>query len=209
MNRTPDGALRPIQEQVNPCDVLVNETNRLRGVDYAFEVLAPDQNVHILRVSHRLDVNAATQAAIAFPPTTACLIPARSRAAAIRIARSRTASTAAIILSQENSLSLGVIMSSIPAATQRDSRGLLLASPNVKTNRPDEAGGGRRTTCIVATPGIGEKPPASSGRVQRFGSIGGDRSTDHSARRNRRSLASGSALGALPHNNAITDSPAS
>jgi hypothetical protein len=47
-----------------------------------------------------------------------------------------------IILSQEKSLSLAVIMSSIPATTQRDSRGLLLASPNVKRTRPDEAGGG-------------------------------------------------------------------
>jgi hypothetical protein len=51
-----------------------------------------------------------TQAATALPPATAYGIPAASRAAVARISRSRTFSTARIILSQDTSPKLGGVV---------------------------------------------------------------------------------------------------
>jgi hypothetical protein len=57
MDRASDGPLRAIQEEVNTVDIPVNESNRLNGLDHTGEILAPHQQVHVLRVSHRLDVD--------------------------------------------------------------------------------------------------------------------------------------------------------
>jgi hypothetical protein len=58
MKGAPNRPFRTIEEKIDPRNVMIHEANRMRGLNDALEVLAPDQKVHVFRVSHSLDVNA-------------------------------------------------------------------------------------------------------------------------------------------------------
>ena len=58
LNRTPHRALRPVQKQIYPRNVLVNETNGLKLDNYSREILPWYRQVHVFGVPYGFPIHA-------------------------------------------------------------------------------------------------------------------------------------------------------